>query len=132
MPDTPDRVPDNPTGSDFVKLEDDKKRYVTTTNVDNHLAGITVSKKDLGPGAQIQRLLDEGAIAPAPDVGSKEAQAVPASDEGRFDPALNIGKGPAAPGKETRPGDASKPVGHEDPKKEIGGTVPIFGPKPKT
>lgn len=98
----PDRAPDNPTGADFDKLEDDRKRYTTATNVGRHRAGATVGRKDLGPGAQVQRLLDAGAIVPAPD--AEEGEAAPAADAGRTDPALNIGKGPGAEGRDVRPG----------------------------
>ncbi len=77
----PQSIPDNPTGDEFKKLKDDGTRYsVLHTVVGRHPRGTTVSARDLGPGAQIQRLLDVGAIAEAPrEEPAQEEEQQPAS-----------------------------------------------------
>lgn len=100
----PDKIADNPVGDEFAKLTDDGTRYTTTTNVGPHLAGATISTKDLGPGAQIQRLIEAGALVPAEKVDPNKPAAAAGPAAGRTDPGLNIGKGPPAPGHDPHPG----------------------------
>lgn len=56
-------IADNPHGPAFDSLEDDGRRYlVVNTAVGVHRQDAMVSARDLGPGAQIPRLLRLGAI----------------------------------------------------------------------
>jgi hypothetical protein len=138
MPDkTPDLIPDNPIGADFAKLADDGKRYRTTTNILAHRTGVVVSAKDLGPGAQVQRLIDDGAIVPVSDEEARAmTQTAADADAARFDPAASTGgegghtialrqEEAAAAGKAPEPGSpdavgglaAQTVPGKEDPAK---------------
>jgi hypothetical protein len=57
-----DRVPDNPSGETFRTMPDDGARYRVTSNTKNFGPNDVVSARDLGEGAQIQRLIDLGVI----------------------------------------------------------------------
>jgi hypothetical protein len=53
---------DNPIGDAFESMADDGKRFLCMTNVNEFRVDSVVSRRDLGPGAEIQRLIDLGAI----------------------------------------------------------------------
>ena len=125
-------IPDNPVGEAYGKpFDGEDDRYITTTNVGTHAVGATGTRKELGPGAQIPRLLDEGAIAVAPEPVEGEQPEGTAADLAaqRTDPSVNIGKGPAAPGHDTRPvSDPESGHGGAGGAEEEGG---IFGKRKK-
>jgi hypothetical protein len=119
----PDKIQDNPVGDEFRNLADDGVRYRALTNVGPHLTGATFGAKDLGEGAQVQRLLDQAVIVRLSD---EEARALAgetaAAEPGRTDPRFSVGKGPAAAGSAlpageppTNPDPAKVDEAHADP-----------------
>lgn len=62
--DKPTPITDNPHGDDFRKMTDDGRRYkVNHTAVGMHREAAVVSARDLGPGAELNRLIELGAIS---------------------------------------------------------------------
>lgn len=82
------RLAANPTGDAFEAMEDDGARYRTTTNIRGHSPGSIVAARDLGPGAQIDRLVRDGALAPLSD---EEAKAHVEAGDHRTNPAFSTG-----------------------------------------
>jgi hypothetical protein len=82
MPTAP--LKDNPYGTAFDELADDGRRFlVLTTGVSHHKNGDTISAKDLGPGAQIPRLVGLGAIyelSPSDAEAAIDAETAPKPD----------------------------------------------------
>jgi hypothetical protein len=87
-------VPDNPVKKpidpDKVKsgeryhedMEDGGQRYrIGPTMLGGHSAGEVVTAKELGPGAQIQRLIDQGYLIPVDDDYEEEESESEAADE---------------------------------------------------
>ncbi len=104
MPDAkPQPIPDNVSDpKEFVKMEDDGRRYrVMSDAVGAHRGGTVVSARQLGPGAEIQRLIDAGALAPLSDEEAKAArgEVEPAATvmDHREDPRFSTGTGAPAP-----------------------------------
>jgi hypothetical protein len=96
----PKRYADNPHGDQWAAFtkdfddKDDGSRFRVGGNVGPHRTGAVVSLKDLGPGAQVQRLVDGGLLQPL-TAAEVEALAVGESEpvaEKRFDPQFNIGR----------------------------------------
>lgn len=66
MPDSSKPAPlaDNPYGENFRTMKDDGRRFRVVHNaVGAHTAGAVVSARELGPGAELPRLVKLGAIA---------------------------------------------------------------------
>lgn len=66
MPDASKPAPllENPHGEDFRTLKDDGRRFrIVHSAVGAHTAGTVVSARELGPGAELPRLVKLGAIA---------------------------------------------------------------------
>lgn len=59
----PPALKDNPHGADFHALKDDGRRFrVMHKGVGSHREEAVVSARDLGPGAELPRLISLGAI----------------------------------------------------------------------
>lgn len=59
----PPELKDNPHGADFHALKDDGRRFrVMHKGVGSHREEAVVSARDLGPGAELPRLIRLGAI----------------------------------------------------------------------
>lgn len=80
-----EKVPDNPMGADFEKMPSGGQKYRAVQNVGFNAAGTSgLVARDFGPGAQIQRLLDQGLIVlegqpdPKPAAAPRGPDRVPA------------------------------------------------------
>jgi hypothetical protein len=94
--DKPAREKDNPARDDFHQFEDDGRRFriAGTSALGGHPEGKVVSLRDLGPGAQIQRLMDLGHLQ---EVAPEELEAQEAPEgmrvrDHREDPKFATGE----------------------------------------
>jgi hypothetical protein len=132
VPAQPQRLADNPFGTkwtEFATAADDGVRYRVAGNVGPFTAGDVVAARDLGPGAQMQRLLDAGHLVRLTD---EEAEALgPAAARAadrRFYPAFNVGRQSATPPGTEGPADEDPRVQDPNPKAEADRAP---GPKPE-
>ena len=108
-------IPNNPARDDFDKMQDDGRRFrvVGTTQLGPHPAGKIVSLRDLGPGAEIERLFRKGLLYELTEDEIEDLTAPAEADaEGEKiarDIRLSTGRGTAGPedikGSLVKPGD---------------------------
>jgi hypothetical protein len=105
-------VKDNPTGKDFDAMPDDGKRYLVIPEaLGGFRRGTAVSARDLGPGAQLSRLVDQGYLSPLS--AEEAAQAPPARPGGFLPPPVPVGQETRAEDEEDNPAADNAPAAEE-------------------
>jgi hypothetical protein len=105
-------VKDNPTGKDFDAMPDDGRRYMVIPEaLGAFRRGTAVSARDLGPGAQLSRLVDQGYLSPLS--AEDAAQAPPAQPGGFLPPPAPVEQATRADEEEDDPAADHDPTPEE-------------------